>query len=97
MIQIEDDSLPIENISSLYGRIDGYQIGLIRSEEALRMSFHLLDPQHLKLKYELKKNSLLCKNRNNPLNKNNLVNCSEITVNVCANLIGPKNLFPKTK
>lgn len=96
LIQIEDDSLSLSNISSLYGRIDGYQIGLIK-EEVLRVSFHLIDPQDIRLKYELKKNSELCLNRNNPLNKNNLNNCNEISVKVCANLIGSRALFPESK
>jgi hypothetical protein len=96
IITIEDDSLSLSNISSLYGRIDGYQIGLIK-EEVLRVSFHLIDPQDIRLKYELKKNSELCLNKNNPLNKNNLNNCNEISVKVCANLIGSRALFPESK
>ena len=47
--------------------------------------------------YEAKQNSQICKKQNNPLNKHKLNDCNQITINVCANLIGPENIFPDSR
>ena len=71
--------------------------GHYKSQEAIKISFHLVDSQDIRIKYELKQNSDLCKKQNNPLNKNKLNDCREIKVKVCVNVIGPKYIFPKSK
>jgi hypothetical protein len=72
-------------------------LGHYKSQEAIKISFHLVDTQDIRIKYEIKQNSDLCKNQNNPLNKNKLNDCREIKVKACMNVVGPKYIFPKSK
>jgi hypothetical protein len=66
----------------------------VTSKEILFISFDLIDIQNSHISLDKKINSDFCINK---FLVDNAINCKEISIKACANVVGPLSFFPKLK